>query len=121
MFIHIDTENGLSASEGLNFGDSIRMLCTAALYVMDCIDQQAKETAQDSGEYEKVHGAIYDTFNEMAGAVLDSFDGERSPHTDLTAQAIMEAENAILDREVPDGESDSEETIETNEETDSPA
>ena len=113
MFIHIDSENGLNASENLNFEDGMRMLATACLYLMDTLDQHVKANAQDSGEYEKVHGAIYDTFNEMAGAVLDSFDNTRSPHTDLTAQAIMEAENAILDR--------TEVTTETNEETNSPA
>jgi hypothetical protein len=39
----------------------------------------------------------------------------RSPSTDLTAQAIMEAENAILDREVPDKKE------ETNESESDPA
>ena len=97
------------------------MLCTAALALMDGLDTHVKENANDSGEYEKVHGYIYDVYNQMAGAVLDAFDNNRSPNTDLTTQAIMEAENAILDREVPTIEPIVEETaLETNEEN-SPA
>ena len=119
MYLHIDSEEGLSASEKLSFEDGMRLTCTAALALMDSLAQHVKETAPEE-EYIKVRGAIYDTFNEMAGAVLNAFDGERSPNTDLTAQAIMEAENAILDREVPDKEPDSDETSESNEE-ESPA
>lgn len=121
MYLHIDSEKGISASEKLSFEDSMRMICTAALALMDGLDQYIKEAAPNEEEYEKAHGHVYDVFNEMAGAVLNAFDGERSPHTDLTAQAIMEAENAILDREVPTIEPTPVETTETNEETDSPA
>lgn len=116
MFITIDSENGITASEKVSFEDGMRMLCTACLALMDGLDARVKETAESEEEYNEVHGHIYDIYNQYAGAVLDSFDSERSPHTDLTAQAILEAENAILDREVP-----TEETEKTEEETESPA
>ena len=111
MFLHIDSENGLSASEKLGFEDAMRLLGTAALAMMDGLDAHVKENAKDEEEYNQTHGYIYDTFNILASNVLDAFDNTMTPGTDLTAQAILEAENAILDREVPD----------TEEETDSPA
>ena len=55
-------------------------------------------------DFQEVRGRVYDMYNIMAGNILDTYDPTRSPQTDLTAQAIMEAENAILDREVPDQE-----------------
>ena len=115
MFLHIDSEKGLSASEKLGFEDAMRLIGTAALAMMDGLDEHVKKNAADAGEYEKTHGYIYDTFNTLAANVLDAFDSTKSPGTDLTAQAILEAENAILDREVPDTPADDEEP------TDSPA
>lgn len=98
MFIHIDTEEGISSNEHLSFEDSMRILGTAALSLMQGLDNYVKEN--DAENYESVHGRIYDTFNIMAGNILDAFDNTRSPATDLTAEAILRAENEILDEAV---------------------
>jgi hypothetical protein len=126
MFIHIDSETGISSNEHLSFEDSLRLLGTAALSLMKGLDTYVKEN--DADNYESVHGHIYDTFNIMAGNILDAFDDTRSPATDLTAEAILRAENEILDEKVPD-EPKVKETIEIEvtptaveeEETESPA
>lgn len=124
MFIHIDSEHGISSNEHLSFDDALRLVGTAALSLMEGLDKYVKEN--DAKNYESVHGAIYDKFNFMAGNILDAFDSTRSPATDLTAEAILRAENEILDEQVPAIEP--EETIEievtpteTEEETESPA
>lgn len=125
MFIHIDTEEGISTNEHLSFEDSLRLIGTAALSMMTGLDDYVKEN--DAENYESVHGRIYDMFNIMAGNILDAFDSTRSPATDLTAEAILRAENEILDEKVPEIEPD--ETIEievapteiTEDETESPA
>lgn len=108
MFIHIDSETGISSNEHLSFEDSLRMIGTAALSIMQGLDTYVKEN--DADNYETVHGHIYDMFNIMAGNILDAFDENRSPATDLTAEAILRAENEILDEQVPTLEP--EETIE---------
>lgn len=99
MFITIDSEKGITCSEGLTFVDAMRLIGSATLHIMNDADANAKATAEDSGQYEEIHGQIYDMFNTMAGNILDQFDPTTSPATDLTARAILEAENAILDRE----------------------
>lgn len=99
MFIHIDSEQGLSSNEHLSFDDALRLLGTAALSIMEGLDKYVQEN--DADNYESVHGAIYDKFNIMAGNILDAFDATRSPATDLTAEAILRAENEILDEQVP--------------------
>jgi hypothetical protein len=100
MFIKIDTEEGISSNEHLSFEDALRLLGTAALSMMQGLDDYVKEN--DAENYESVHGRIYDMFNIMAGNILDAFDSTRSPATDLTAEAILRAENEILDEKVPD-------------------
>lgn len=125
MFIHIDTETGITFSEHLSFDDALRIVGTAALSIMQGLDTYVKEN--DAENYETVHGSIYDKFNIMAGNILDAFDNSRSPATDLTAEAILRAENEILDEQVP--EIEPEETIEIEvtpteteeDETESPA
>jgi myo-inositol-1-phosphate synthase len=107
MFIHIDTETGISSNEHLDFETSLRILGTACLSLMQGLDKYVKEN--DAENYESVHGRIYDTFNIMAGNILDAFDDNRSPATDLTAEAILRAENEILDEKFP---TEVEETIE---------
>ena len=109
MFIHIDTEKGISSDEHISFEDSMRILGTAILSLMEGLDKYVKE--HDAENYESVHGRIYDTFNIMAGNILDAFDSNRSPATDLTAEAILRAENEILDEKFPT-EPEAEETIE---------
>jgi hypothetical protein len=127
MFIHIDSETGLSSNEHLSFEDSMRLIGTAALSLMDGLDNYVKENDPDN--YDAVHAHIYDSFNILAGNILDAFDNTRSPATDLTAEAILRAENEILDERVPTLEPEEteeievtpSETSETTEETDSPA
>jgi hypothetical protein len=110
MFIHIDSESGLSSNEHLSFDDALRLIGTAALSIMEGLDNYVKD--KDPENYESVHGAIYDKFNIMAGNILDAFDATRSPATDLTAEAILRAENEILDEQVPDSELEETEEIE---------
>ena len=88
----------------------MRILGTAILSLMEGLDKYVKEN--DETNYESVHGRIYDTFNIMAGNILDAFDNSRSPATDLTAEAILRAENEILDEKVPTIEPEPVEEIE---------
>ena len=99
MFINIDTEKGITFSEKLGFEDALRLLGTAAISLMTGLDDHVKENDPDN--YERVHGHIYDTFNIMCGNILDKFDSTRTPATNLTAEAILRAENEILDEAVP--------------------
>ena len=99
MFINIDTEKGITFSEKLDFEDALRLLGTAAISLMTGLDDHVKENDPDN--YERVHGHIYDTFNIMCGNILDKFDSTRTPATNLTAEAILRAENEILDEAVP--------------------
>ena len=124
MFVNIDSEKGITFSEKLAFDDALRLVGTAALSIMQGLDKCVEET--DPEHYDEVHGAIYDKFNFMAGNILDAFDSTRSPATDLTAEAILRAENEILDEAIPTLEP--EEIIEIEavpteieEETESPA
>lgn len=110
MFIHIDSESGMSSNEHLSFDDALRLVGTAALSLMQGLDNYVKEN--DAENYESVHGAIYDKFNIMAGNILDAFDSTRSPATDLTAEAILRAENEILDEQVTEIEPEVIEEIE---------
>ena len=98
MFIKIDTEEGITASPKLTFGDALRLIGTATLALMNGV-------ADANNNDEKVKGEVYDMYNTLDGNILDGFDGDRSPATDLTAQAIPEAENALLDRQQTDGTS----------------
>lgn len=100
MFLNIDSEKGITASDKLNFEDALRLIGTATIALMDGLDKQVKETAPED-TYKEVHGRIYDMYNIMAGNILDAFDNTRSPATDLTAEAILRAENEILDEAVP--------------------
>lgn len=114
MFLHIEfNEDGtvnLSSSEHLKFEDALRLLGTTALSLMKGLDAYVKDT--DAEHYDKVHGHIYDTFNILSGNILDAFDNTRTPATDLTAEAILRAENAILDEAVPSIEPEVTEEIE---------
>ena len=114
MFINIDSEKGITSSEKLTFENAMRLLGTATLAIMQGLDEDMKKRLNEE-EFKELRGRVYDMYNIMAGNILDTYDPMRSPSTDLTAQAIMEAENAILDREVPDKKE------ETNESESDPA
>jgi hypothetical protein len=101
MFINIDSEKGITSSENLTFENAMRLIGTATIAIMQGFDEDMKKQFSDE-EFKEIHGRVYDMYNIMAGNILDTYDPTRSPQTDLTAQAIMEAENAILDREVPE-------------------
>ena len=120
MFITIDAEKGITCSEKLTFEEAMMLIGSATLQLMHDVDEHLKATAESSEEYNEAHGRIYDMYNIMAGNILDAFDSDRSPSTDLTAQAILEAENAILDREVPTVVTTSEETESSDSETTEP-
>jgi hypothetical protein len=114
MFINIDSEKGITSSEKLTFENAMRLLGTATIAIMQGFDEDMKKQLKEE-EFKELRGRVYDMYNIMAGNILDTYDPMRSPSTDLTAQAIMEAENAILDREVPDKKE------ETNESESDPA
>jgi len=94
MFIKLDTEKGITASIGLNFGDAMRILGSGISQIMHSLDDTPVAEGVDE---KKRHGGIYDMFNRMAGSILDEFDAGRTPATALTAEAILKAENEILD------------------------
>jgi hypothetical protein len=56
--------------------------------------------AESDPNYQEIKDDMYFMLNVAAGNLLDRFDPNPTKHfaTELTAQAIMEAENKIIDR-----------------------
>ena len=84
---------GLTVDSPTNTSELLTVLFTAALSVMQTTVAGAPEAEQDL-----IRGELADAFNSGATSVLETFDPERQEHPDLTTQAILEAENAILER-----------------------
>ena len=75
----------------LAFDDLISMAMTLCLSAMNDVVQNAPE-----GKEEECKGVLYDFFNVAASNVLKTFAPELELRPNLTAQAIMEAENRII-------------------------
>lgn len=104
IHIHLLDEGKMSykTKYPIAFDDLLSVAMTLCLGAMNDVTENAPE-----GSKEECKGALYDLFNVAASKVLQNFAPEMELRPNLTAQAIMEAENRIImeDRlgEVADG------------------
>ena len=68
-------------------------------YMLNALLSLYKTACEDN---EALRQPIYDMFNGAASELLQHLIPDSDLHPNLTEQAILEMENAILDREVPD-------------------
>lgn len=93
-------------SQNIGFLDVLQICCTALHHCAGkTMDVAALQLANGSHSPEEtaealtaLKGEIYDSINVAITNVLLSFAPEIEQRPDLTAQAILEAENAILDK-----------------------
>lgn len=79
---------------GLDYPTVTQILAQAQLHFMQRILAAAPET--DEKQTKALKGEIYDIYNAAASNVLDMFDPTVEKCTNLTAEAILRAENEIL-------------------------
>ena len=91
--IHLkdDGKLDLDLKYPLTFDDLLSVFMSITLGSMNKMVADAPEEAQAD-----VKGALYDLFNVAASKVLQNFAPEMELRPNLTAQAIMEAENRII-------------------------
>ena len=82
---------------GLDYPTVTQMLAQAQLYFMNRTYSAAPATDEKANK--AVKGEIYDIYNAAASNVLDMFDPTAEKCTNLTAEAILKAENEILEKE----------------------
>lgn len=106
--IHIDDETQrlrVDVEGSITFPEFVRAIFTVLLHNME-------QTAELGKDVPGLRGEIYDMVNAMAANTLDAFEPLPKNGADqLTAEAILRAENEILDGvEVEDAEEEEEET-----------
>ena len=91
--IHLkdDGKLDLDLKYPLTFDDLLSVFMSITLGSMNKMVADAPEEAQAD-----VNGALYDLFNVAASKLLQNFAPEMELRPNLTAQAIMEAENRII-------------------------
>lgn len=89
------TEDGLiMTSEPIQPHDLINIYLTGTLNMFNQTVQNAPKDIQT-----KVKEELYDMFNKGASAFLEAFAPEIELRPDLTAEAILQAENNIIDEQ----------------------
>ena len=96
--ISITEDGGLMQSEPMTAQDLSAMLLTGILnsFTYFVNKQESEEEKKACAE------ELYDMFNLQASALLERLIPDKELRPDLTAEAIMRAENEILDEAVPD-------------------
>lgn len=91
--IVLEPEARLSVSGEISFPEAMQGMFSAILTLMNNVLDQTTEEERD-----QIQGEIYDMVNHAAGVILDKFQPEPTNAADvLTAEAIMKAENELLD------------------------
>lgn len=80
------------ASDKFTPDEFINTTLQAQMQLFQSILSQAPEDEQL-----KLKGELYDMYNQAASAFLEAFAPETELRPDLTAEAILKAENEILD------------------------
>lgn len=80
------------ASDKFTPDEFINTTLQAQMQLFQSILSQAPEDEQL-----KLKGELYDMYNLAASAFLEAFDPDSELRPDLTAEAILKAENEILD------------------------
>ena len=96
--ICITEDGGIMQSEPMNAQDLSAILLTGILNsLIYFVNKQETEEEKRACAEE-----LYDMFNLQASALLEQLIPDKELRPDLTAEAIMRAENEILDEAVPD-------------------
>lgn len=90
--ISITQDGMMLSSEELHVADYINITLAAQLNMFSDIVHKTKEE-----DKENVRGELYDMYNLAASAFLKAFAPEFELRPDLTEEAILRAENEILD------------------------
>lgn len=89
------TEDGrMMSSEELTAVDFVNITLSTQMQIFKSIVNQAK----DAEEAEAIVEDLYDMYNQAASAFLTAFAPDLELRPDLTAEAILKAENEILDQ-----------------------
>lgn len=88
-----DTSVSMHASGPINFEDLVSLTSTVTLGYMRKIRDNAP-----ADQREAAVNTLYDAYNFAVSHVLEQFAPEKELRPNLTSQAILEAENAIIRR-----------------------
>lgn len=83
-------------SSGMTFPDVVQLLQTMMLSTMHNVMEQAKKDKSVT-DIEEVRKEVFDMVNISSSNVLLMFAPDLATRKDLTAEAILKAENEILD------------------------
>ena len=95
--ISITQDCMMLASEELHVADYINITLAAQLNMFSDILRRT-----DEEERERTRGELYDMYNLAASAFLKAFAPELELRPELTEEAILRAENEILDERAAD-------------------
>lgn len=84
----------ISYKEAVPFTDFLQVISTGVLTAMNSIVASAPEDQQ-----QQIKEDLYDMYNAAASNTLHYFAPEIEMRPHLTSQAILEAEDAIIERE----------------------
>ncbi len=90
----VNEQMSLTSKEPTTLPDLMLVLLTGLLQAMQTTVSKAPEEDRQA-----IKEDIYDMFNQGASNVLTHFAPDIEMRPDLTAQAILEKENEIIDRE----------------------
>ena len=100
--LQIDTEANqltVEVSEPTTGELMMQAFCTAILNLMNKCTADFNATTEDETERKRFKEFLYDEANANMSNVLESYAPELDAHPNLTEQAILEAENAILEKQ----------------------
>lgn len=92
------SEDGMFASEPLTFADVLQLVCSCVAGVASDVLSRT----ENAEEAKKIEDELFDVANlSFSNCLAHAFPGQEL-RPDLTEEAIMEAENAILKRAAED-------------------
>ena len=97
--------DGIWTSPGMDFPKFLQLTLSAILQIMKAQQDNVDKDPKLSDEFKKKFKEdLYDSFNQAASSVLQLFAPEFELRPDLTADAILAAENAIMDQKIAAGD-----------------
>jgi hypothetical protein len=90
-----DNKVKISWKEPISFADFLTIVCTGLLTAMKSMVSQAPKA-----DRHQVTEELYDMFNAAASNTLSYFAPEIEMRPHLTSQAILDAEDNLIDREL---------------------
>ncbi len=97
--LHEDNTMSVNAKGSVSYPEMTMALGTAQLHAMCSTYDGIKAAYPDKTEDElkTLKGHIYDIYNGQASLILDKFAPDIELHKDLTVDALLKAENELLD------------------------